>query len=195
MDNMSFDMSKVKVGDEVILRDRSLGRVINILGDIIECSYPYKIQHGGNDCIFTVNKQGFRARDIQNSYDVVAIAEEQPKTEVALTNGTKMILSTDAVERKNTPIVSGVLDYFPLALAEVAKCSKAGNDQHNPNKHLHWDKTKSTDHADCMARHLIDRNAFDTDGIRHSVKLAWRALAYLQIQLEQIEKESNETFT
>lgn len=97
----------------------------------------------------------------------------------------QMLLSTDAAERKATPITTGVLDYFPLALAEVAKCSKAGNDQHNPGKPLHWAKEKSTDHADCIARHLIDRGSRDTDGVRHSAKLAWRALALLQIELEK----------
>lgn len=95
-----------------------------------------------------------------------------------------MILSEDPQTRKNTPITTGVLDYFPLALAAVAQCSKAGNDQHNPGQPLHWAKGKSTDHADCIPRHLIDRCTFDTDGIRHSAKLAWRALALLQIELE-----------
>lgn len=102
---------------------------------------------------------------------------------------TKMLLPADSKERKQIPITSGVLDYFPLAIAEVSKCSKAGNDQHHPGKALHWDKSKSTDHADCIARHLIDRDSYDTDGIRHSVKLAWRALAYLQIQLENEAKD------
>ena len=96
-----------------------------------------------------------------------------------------MLLPTDAQERKQIPIVSGVLDYFPLAIAEVAKCSKAGNDQHHPGESLFWDKTKSTDHADCIGRHLIDRGKYDSDGIRHSAKLAWRALALLQIELEK----------
>ena len=99
-----------------------------------------------------------------------------------------MLLSTDPAERKAMPITSGVLDYFPLAIAEVAKCSKAGNDQHNPGQPLHWEKSKSTDHADCIARHLIDRGTFDTDGIRHSAKLAWRALAALQTELEAVGK-------
>jgi hypothetical protein len=95
-----------------------------------------------------------------------------------------MILSTNPTERKGIPLTTGVLDYFPLALAEVAKCSKAGNDQHNPGQPLHWAKDKSADHADCIPRHLIDRGTIDTDGIRHSAKLAWRALALLQIELE-----------
>lgn len=95
-----------------------------------------------------------------------------------------MLLPTDAAERKATPICTGVFDYFPLALAEIARVSKAGNDQHNPGQPLHWDKTKSLDHADCIARHLVDRGTVDADGMRHSAKLAWRALALLQTELE-----------
>ena len=102
-----------------------------------------------------------------------------------------MLLPTDAQERKQIPIVSGVLDYFPLAIAEVAKCSWAGNQQHHPDKELHWDKTKSTDHEDCIGRHLIDRGKFDTDGQRHSAKLAWRVLALLQLELEEETKKGN----
>ena len=99
-----------------------------------------------------------------------------------------MILPTDSKERKCIPITSGVLDYFPLAIAEVAKASYAGNEQHHSGSALHWDKSKSADHADCIARHLIDRGELDSDGIKHSAKLAWRALALLQIELEN-EKE------
>ena len=101
---------------------------------------------------------------------------------------TEMLLPTDAAERKKIPIVSGVLDYFPLAIAEVAKCSLSSNEQHNPGQPLHWDRTKSTDHIDCIGRHIIDRGKFDDDGQRHSAKLAWRALALLQLELEA-EKE------
>lgn len=96
----------------------------------------------------------------------------------------QMILTTDPQLRKGMPITTGVLDYFPLAIAEVAVVSKAGNDQHNPGQPLHWARGKSTDHADCIARHLIDRGSRDTDGMRHSAKLAWRALANLQTELE-----------
>jgi hypothetical protein len=96
-----------------------------------------------------------------------------------------MLLPSDPAERKCIPITAGVLDYFPLAVAEVARVSKAGNDQHNPGQPLHWARGKSTDHADCIARHLIDRGTRDTDGMRHTAKLAWRALALLQEELEE----------
>jgi hypothetical protein len=102
-------------------------------------------------------------------------------------------LPGDPVSRKGIPITTGVLDYFPLALAEVAKVSKAGNDQHNPGQPLHWDKSKSTDHADCILRHLIDRGTLDEDGQRHSAKAAWRALALLETELEDAAEEAATT--
>lgn len=95
-----------------------------------------------------------------------------------------MRLPADPQARKELPITTGVLDYFPLAIAEVARVSKVGNEQHNPGQPLHWAKGKSMDHADCIPRHLIDRGSLDTDGMRHSAKLAWRALALLQTELE-----------
>jgi hypothetical protein len=96
----------------------------------------------------------------------------------------KVGLPTDAAKRKQVPIATGVLDYFPDALAAVAECSKKGNDQHNPGKPLHWDRSKSGDEGDALIRHFIDRGAMDTDGVRHSAKVAWRALALLQKEIE-----------
>lgn len=93
-------------------------------------------------------------------------------------------LPTGAQERKQYPIATGVLDYFPLALAEVAHLSKVANDQHNPGQPLHWARGKSTDHADCLIRHFIQRGTVDSDGVSHSAKVAWRALALLQEELE-----------
>jgi hypothetical protein len=92
---------------------------------------------------------------------------------------------TDPKTRKNIPIASGVLGYFPLAVAYVALVSKTANDQHNPGEPMHWARGKSMDHADCIVRHLIERGTIDTDKLRHSGKLAWRALANLQEELER----------
>lgn len=90
-----------------------------------------------------------------------------------------------AEDRKNMPVFSGVLKYFPLALLEVSKVSKAGNDQHHKGKPLHWDRSKSTDEADALTRHLIESGTLDTDGIRHTAKVCWRSLALLQKELEE----------
>lgn len=93
-----------------------------------------------------------------------------------------------AKERKNTPIYSGVLKYFPDAIREVAKASMVGNDQHNPGKHLFWDRSKSGDELDALSRHLLEAGTIDTDGVRHSTKVAWRALANLQKEIESQNK-------
>lgn len=92
-------------------------------------------------------------------------------------------LPTGAADRKATPICTGVLDYFPDALAEVARVSLAGNRQHNLGP-LRWEKSLSTDEADALVRHLLERGKRDVDGMRHSAKAAWRALALLQRELE-----------
>jgi hypothetical protein len=83
-----------------------------------------------------------------------------------------------------TPVASGVVDYFPLALRAIAHLSYVGNDQHNPGTPLHWDRTKSTDEADALIRHFIERGTIDTDGVRHSTKMAWRSLALLEKEIE-----------
>ena len=105
----------------------------------------------------------------------------------------EILLQEDAIalqlekeKRKNTPIYSGVVKYFPLALAEVARCSMAGQSQHNPDKPLAWDRAKSGDELDALMRHLTDHseNPMDNDGQLHLAKVAWRALAALQKHLE-----------
>ena len=94
----------------------------------------------------------------------------------------------DAKQRKERPVYTGVLKYFPDAIMEVAKVSLAGNQQHHPDKPLHWDRAKSTDELDALARHLIDAGKLDDDGQRHSAKVAWRALANLQKEIETERK-------
>ncbi len=91
----------------------------------------------------------------------------------------------EAQKRKTFPLATGCVDYFPDALLAVAELSRIGNEQHNPGKPLHWDRAKSTDEADALLRHFVDRGKLDTDGVRHSAKVAWRALALLQKEIEK----------
>lgn len=70
---------------------------------------------------------------------------------------------------------SGLLQYFPSALAAIARHSYLGNEKHNPGTALHWDRAKSGDEADACVRHLMEG---DYQGA------AWRALALLQKHLE-----------
>ena len=99
-----------------------------------------------------------------------------------------MTLPTDPQLRKATPIYSGFIKYFPRAICAVAELSRIGNDQHNPGKPLHWDRSKSGDELDALIRHLLDDAMgvpADTDGVLHATKLAWRAMANLEKVLER----------
>lgn len=108
-------------------------------------------------------------------------------------------LPFDSTERKEVPLVSGLFNYFPAALAGVARVSKAGNDKHNPGMPLHHSRGKSGDHADCVLRHLMDLqdelalfdrypkmvNPFSVEQLLGEARqLAWRALALSQ-ELEE----------
>ena len=101
-------------------------------------------------------------------------------------------LPTDPKERKKYPVASGVLDYFPDALLAVARVSYQGNEQHNPGQPLHWAREKSTDESDTLIRHFLQRGTLDDDGTRHSAKMAWRALAYLQKEIEAEQSAKTE---
>lgn len=93
-------------------------------------------------------------------------------------------LPEDAKARKRFPIASGFMDYFPDAIVAVAEISYQGNEQHNPGQPLHWARGKSADEPDTMQRHFLQRGTLDTDGKRHSAKMAWRAMAILQKEIE-----------
>lgn len=94
-------------------------------------------------------------------------------------------LPAEADKRKAIPVATGCLDYFPDAIIAVAEVSFRGNEQHNPGEPLHWDRSKSTDEADALMRHFLERGTLDEkDGLRHTAKVAWRALAMLQKELE-----------
>ena len=87
--------------------------------------------------------------------------------------------------RKQHPVFSGVMNYFPDAMMSVAHCSYVGNEQHNPGEPLHWSRNKSSDHMDAAARHMLQCDEVDGDGVPHLAKAAWRLLAQLQIEIEE----------
>lgn len=102
-------------------------------------------------------------------------------------------LPADSETRKFIPLTTGCIDYFPLALAYVAKISFHGNQKHNPGEPLHWSRGKSNDHADCCGRHLVERGTRDpSNNLFHDGMLAWRSLANLQLFLENEIKQGRD---
>jgi hypothetical protein len=101
-------------------------------------------------------------------------------------------LPSNSGNRKKIPIATGVLAYFPKALAAIAELSYLGNEKHNPGEPLHWSRGKSNDHPDCLARHFMERGTMDAGWaphkVLHSTEVAWRALAILEIELEEAAK-------
>lgn len=101
--------------------------------------------------------------------------------------GRPLSLPDDDAVRGDYPMFDGLVAYFPNALAEVSKVSKIGNDQHNPGQPMHWRRNTSMDHENKIMRHLVDAGTRDGRGVRHTARLAWRALAMLQEELERDE--------
>lgn len=94
-----------------------------------------------------------------------------------------MSLPTDSAARKRIPMFSGLLAYFPDALAAVAEHSFDSNKKHNLGEPLHWSREKSSDHLDCIVRHMADI-ATGADKIEELKAVVWRGLAELQLALE-----------
>lgn len=101
----------------------------------------------------------------------------------------KGLVADEATRRKQTPIWSGVMQYFPKVWEHIAHVSWRGNQQHNPGQPLHWAREKSTDQLDAAMRHMLDHaaGAKDTDGQYHLAKAIWRLCAEFQLYLEKEE--------
>lgn len=119
--------------------------------------YPHCSRHVGSRDPMDVARAPDGAHAIRPC-DVIRPAR-RPEDECAK----QLVLPTDAARRKAIPIVRGCLDYFPAALAAVAELSRVGNDKHNPGQPMHHARSKSSDHADCIVRHLIDRGTIDPE--------------------------------
>jgi len=101
-------------------------------------------------------------------------------------------VSDDAAEsqrRKETPIFSGFLSYWPDAVEAVASHSFVNNEKHNPGEPLHWSRDKSNDHLDSLTRHLTDiaKGPDIEEKIQLLKAVVWRGMAELQLTIEHAE--------
>ena len=178
-------------------RDGEVVRALSIEPE--DPTWPWLVGKNGDGAYWYDYSGCYNSSSGESELDLVAEAPVPGHVREAVIDGvvvksnstlrTDATLPTDSQARKDTPVYSGVVAYFPLALAEIARLSKAGNDKHNPGEPLHWSRGKSNDHADCIMRHLMEIGTRDPDdGHLHATKLAWRALAVLQIELENLKK-------
>ena len=97
------------------------------------------------------------------------------------------MLPKDYQARKALPMYDFLTGYFPDAIVEIVKVAVAGNVQHNPGEPLHWAREKSSDHEDCVIRHMLNPYNKDEDNELHIVHAAWRALAAAELALERLD--------
>ena len=83
-------------------------------------------------------------------------------------------LPEDAQERKNVPVWTAFIKYFPHAIVAVAKHAANGSKQHHPNDPPWWDMSKSQDEMDALMRHALEG---------HHEAVAWRAMANLEREI------------
>tara|TARA_R110002111_G_scaffold219870_2_gene282057 strand:- start:22876 stop:23466 length:591 start_codon:yes stop_codon:yes gene_type:complete len=185
--NTAIEAKEEGDGKKIIAFYESMGFVDNTnLSGNAHSNLGGKFYYGVHER--TILATGIRslAKDL-DILDFSIIEEEQEKRmNIIAQNGNDGEHYEQELSRKDVPVFSGVLKYFPDALKEVAKASFAGQQQHNPDKPLAWDRSKSGEEYDSLTRHLIDSTVedYDTDGVLHLAKVAWRALAGLQKHLE-----------
>lgn len=85
-------------------------------------------------------------------------------------------------------IRKGLLEYFPRACIEVAKCSAFGAKKYD------WDNWKLVENAverygEAEVRHIVDAaingDKDDESGLSHATHAAWNAMARLELELRE----------
>ena len=188
---MSYNL--FKIGDRVDVPANNLFSVIVL--KVYPVLHEVVVQTDMGD-IYTYDLD--RVIPARTTSDIFSLADTLRATPKNDTLDKRVLtLPTDSVERKNYPLLSGLLNYFPAALAGAANTSKLGNDKHNPGQPLHHARGKSMDHGDCIIRHLMDTENLkassnlagssvkDSDILLEANQLVWRALAYSQQLHEQ----------
>lgn len=182
--SLEGDMTIIRCDDpncEICLADTA-----KLRGYMAICKHhDYRLEC--SECVHYCNNCSKRLSDYQYNNGHVCVLPKQKSPELSA-SANRQTLPTNATERKGIQLYTGLIRYFPDALAEVARVSVAGSKQHHPDEPVHWDREKSDDHLDCIARHLWDAGTRDIDGQRHTAKVAWRALAALQIEIEKEQK-------
>ena len=87
------------------------------------------------------------------------------------------------------PVFRGLLAYFPRALEEVAKVSKAGADKYGSYGTWVGVENARGHYRDALGRHLLkveSEGPIDKEtGCLHEAMIAWNALAALELLLHE----------
>ena len=92
-----------------------------------------------------------------------------------------------------SPVMQGVLQYFPRALLEVGRVSQRGAEKYSWRG---WESVSDgpVRYGDALCRHIVLEGVEgerDKDtGLLHSAQVAWNALARLELILREKEKDS-----
>lgn len=77
---------------------------------------------------------------------------------------------------------------FPLAIEAVAEVSRAGDAKHNGTVQSYLSiENGHQEFSEAMVRHIlgeVTEGQYDAEDVRHSARIAWAALARLEIELE-----------
>jgi hypothetical protein len=98
----------------------------------------------------------------------------------------------DDAERQTYPIGTFICEFFPHALAELARFSHKQQQKHNPDGPIGWAKDKSVWSIDRVFRHAMEAqrlyNEGDIEAAGEEFKsLAWRSLEGLERLLTKME--------
>lgn len=94
-----------------------------------------------------------------------------------------------------SPVWQGLVQYFPLALSEIAKVSDYGAKKYNLEfSERNWEKVEGAKerYEDALLRHILDETTDPYDGesgLLHAAHAAWNALAVLELVLKEKKVE------
>ncbi len=150
---------------------------------VVHLQEKYKPEFGAGDW-----KHPTHRRRVEQ-HKPLTVSESQSCSAKSISPNSSVTTSslTMAEWRKERPLYEGLFKYFPKSLRAVSHVSWVGNNQHNPGQPLAWLREKSSDHEDCLLRHLLDHieNPVDDDGELHLAKVCWRSFAALETYLEE----------
>jgi len=177
------------------------GRILALRGDTMAPAVVLDVVGDSDPRIDVMFEDGFEdywylTKEEGTHYLAAFVDHEDERRAVKHAAGP--VLPQDDATRKASPLYRGNLAYFPAAHAAIAAHSLKSDRKHNPNtpeaEAPHWSMDKSSDHLDCVGRHLseivehsdpdlvLGGAAIDEEEYQRTA-LAWRAMAQLQVFL------------